>query len=58
MLAKGKHSKKSSVVNVIIFLESDSCLQKVSTLKNLLLLMLLFCWLPGQPGAGDYAGAG
>ena len=34
MLAKGKHSKTSSVVNVIIFLESDSCLQRVSTLKK------------------------
>ena len=45
MFAKGKHSKKSSVVNVTIFLENNSCLQKVSTLKkNLQLLMLLFCW--------------
>ena len=44
MLAKGKHSKASSVVNVTIFLESDSCLQKVSTLKHLQLLKLLFFW--------------
>ena len=58
MLAKGKPSKTSSVVNVTIFLESDSCLQRVSTLKHLQLLMSLFCWLPGQPGAGDDAGAG
>ena len=44
MFANNKQSKKKFFVNVTISLESDSCLQRVSTKKKKLLLMLLFFW--------------